>query len=316
MAAQTTSIDEPAGAVSQAQTGRCGISGVLLLDKPTGLTSNAAVQKVRRLFDRAKAGHTGTLDPLASGLLPVCLGEATKFSHPLLESSKAYWASLRLGWRSTTGDSEGELSAVAPPDFDEDRLRRAVGDLTGDIEQVPPMHSAIKVNGRPMYELARQGIHVERAARRVRIDWFEASRPSADTLEIRVQCSKGTYIRVLAEDLGERLGCGAYLTALRRVAIGTIDIDQAVGLEALEQTPAAERRALLKPVDALLTGIPQVRLTMRDSDRLRHGLRIGGHDSRAPGPVRVYSEQGEFLGLGEFAENGLLKPRRLVSSAS
>jgi len=288
---------------------------VLLLDKPSGLTSNAAVQKVRRLFDRAKAGHTGTLDPLASGLLPICLGEATKFSHPLLESSKTYRASLRLGWRSTTGDSEGELSAVARPDFDEVQLRRAVGDLTGDIEQVPPMHSAIKLDGRPLYTLARKGISVERAPRRVSIHEFEASRQSEDTVEIFVRCSKGTYIRVLAEDLGERLGCGAYLTALRRVAIATIDVGQAVGLDALEQSPVAQRLALLRPIDALLASIPEVRLSMHDSTRLRHGLSIGGLDNLAPGPVRVYSERGEFLGLGEFGEDGLLKSRRLVSSA-
>ncbi len=313
MATQTTSVNELADSANKNQDRRVGVSGVLLLDKPTGLTSNAAVQTVRRFFDRAKAGHTGTLDPLASGLLPVCLGEATKFSHPLLEASKTYRASLRLGWRSTTGDSEGELSAVARPDFDEDQLRRAVGDLTGNIEQVPPMHSAIKVDGRPLYALARKGINVERAPRRVTIYEFEASRRSSDSVDIFVRCSKGTYIRVLAEDLGERLGCGAYLTALRRVAIGTIDIRQSVGLDELEQSPEAQRLALLRPVDSLLTGIPQVILTMQDSTRLRHGLSIGGLDNLAPGPVRVYSERGVFLGLGEFGEDGSLKPRRLVS---
>ncbi len=289
---------------------------MLLLDKPTGMTSNAAVQTVRRLYDRAKAGHTGTLDPLASGLLPVCLGEATKFSHPLLESSKTYRASLRLGWRSTTGDAEGELSAVAPPDFDEMQLRRAVADLTGEIEQMPPMHSAIKINGRPLYALARKGISVERATRRVHIHEFEASRQSEDTLEIFVRCSKGTYIRVLAEDLGDRLGCGAYLTGLRRVAIGTVDIDQAVGLDVLERSSAAQRLALLRPVDSLLDSIPQVRLSMHDSTRLGHGLNVSGLEQHAAGQVRVYSERGDFLGLGEIGEDGSLKPRRLVSSVS
>lgn len=289
---------------------------MLLLDKPTGMTSNAAVQTVRRLYDRAKAGHTGTLDPLASGLLPVCLGEATKFSHPLLESSKTYRATLRLGWRSTTGDAEGELSAVVPPDFDEMPLRRAVADLTGEIEQMPPMHSAIKIKGRPLYALARKGISVERATRRVHIYEFEASRQSEDALEIFVRCSKGTYIRVLAEDLGDRLGCGAYLTGLRRVAIGTVDIDQAVGLDVLERSSAAQRLALLRPVDSLLDSIPQVRLSMHDSTRLGHGLNVSGLEQHAAGQVRVYSERGDFLGLGEIGEDGSLKPRRLVSSVS
>jgi tRNA pseudouridine55 synthase len=289
------------------------INGVLLLDKPTGLTSNAAVQTVRRLFERAKAGHTGTLDPLASGLLPICIGEATKFSHPLLEASKSYRASLRLGWRSTTGDAEGELSPVAPPDFNESELSDAVSALTGEIEQLPPMYSAIKVNGQPLYALARKGISIDRAPRRVTIFRFDATRQLPDTLEIAVSCSKGTYIRVLAEDLGERLGCGAYLTALRRVSIGSIDISEAVGLDLLEAASATERLALLRPVDLLLDGLPKVILTMDDSTRLGHGLSISGCAGSAAGQVRIYSAQGDFLGLGEVTEDGVLKPKRLVS---
>ena len=178
------------------------------------------------------------------------------------------------------------------------------------------MHSAIKVKGQPLYKLARKGIDVERTPRRVHIFEFEASRHSPDTLEILVRCSKGTYIRVLAEDLGDRLGCGGYLTALRRVAIGTIDIGQATGLDALEQSSVAQRLALLRPIDSLLDGIPQVRLPSHDSLRLRHGLSISGLDGFAVGQVRVYSEQGDFLGLGEIGADGLLKPRRLVSSMS
>ena len=290
-------------------------SGVILLDKPTGLTSNAALQQVRRMFDRIKAGHTGTLDPLASGLLPICLGEATKFSQPLLESSKTYQASLRLGWRSSTGDAEGELCSGASPDFDDARLLSAVASLTGEIEQIPPMHSAIKVKGQALYKLARKGISVERSSRRVDILEFEATRLSGDSMEIRVRCSKGTYIRTLAEDLGDRLGCGAYLTALRRVAIGPIDIADAVSLDALERMPAAQRAMQLRPIDLLLGEMPEVRLNMADSKRLGHGMRVDGLGGALPGQVRVYSEAGDFLGLGDLGDDGSLKPKRLVSSA-
>lgn len=315
MATQPTRVDRLSDVVSQGPGNPGRISGVVLLDKPPTLTSNAAVQQVRRMFDRAKAGHTGTLDPLASGLLPICLGEATKFSHPLLESSKTYRASLRLGWRSSTGDAEGELSAGVPPDFDDARLHLAVKALTGEIDQLPPMYSAVKVNGRPLYSLARKGISVERATRRVHILEFEATRQSAETLEISVRCSKGTYIRTLAEDLGDRLGCGAYLTGLRRMAIGSIEVSEAVGLEALDRMPLAGRLAVLRPIDLLLGDMPEVRLTLSDSTRLGHGLRVFGLDNIAPGQVRVYSEQGDFLGLGEISSDGSLKPKRLVSSA-
>ncbi len=266
------------------------------------------------MFDRIKAGHTGTLDPLASGLLPICLGEATKFSQPLLESSKAYHACLRLGWRSSTGDAEGELCSGASPDFDDARLRSAVASLTGEIEQIPPMHSAIKVKGQALYTLARKGISIERSSRRVHILEFDATRLSGDSLEIRVRCSKGTYIRTLAEDLGDRLGCGAYLTALRRVAIGPIDIADAVSLDALERMSAAQRATQLRPIDLLLGEMPEVRLSMADSKRLGHGMRVDGLRAQ-PGQVRVYSEAGDFLGLGDLGGDGSLKPKRLVSSA-
>ncbi len=291
--------------------------GVLLLDKPCGMTSNAALQRVRRLYSRAKAGHTGTLDPLASGLLPICLGEATKFSHPLLEARKSYLATMRLGWRSSTGDAEGELSAVAPPEFEDEALHRAVNALTGPIEQVPPMYSAVKVEGRRLYSLARKGVNVERLARSVQIHQLAVVGRSEDSLDILVTCSKGTYIRVLAEDLGERLGCGAYLTALRRTAIGVLQVDEAVGLERLETLTMAERLALLKPVDLLLGELPDLRLNATDSARLCHGLTIPGYRAMAPLPrTRVYDEAGRFLGLGEVDEGGVLKPKRLVSTAS
>ena len=290
-------------------------SGVLLLDKPTGMTSNAAVQKVRRLFLRAKAGHTGTLDPLASGLLPVCLGEATKFSNPLLESAKSYRATLQLGWHSSTGDAEGELTKVGSPDFTPEQLREAVRALTGQIEQVPPMYSALKVEGRPLYSLARKGISIERAARKVFIHELQILDYAGDHLEIFVSCSKGTYIRVLGEDLGALLGCGAYLTALRRVGIGDLDVSQAVGFEALESAPMGGRLAMLRPPDLLLQGLPAVRLTGDESKRLCNGLTISGYATIAPVQrARLYREDGRFLGLGEIDQAGVLRPKRLVSS--
>ena len=290
--------------------------GVLLLDKPSGMTSNAAVQRVRRLFGRAKAGHTGTLDPLASGLLPICLGEATKFSNPLLEASKSYLATLRLGWHSSTGDAEGELSEVATPDFDQQALSDAIDALSGPIEQVPPMYSAIKVNGRPLYSLARKGVNVERAPRRVHIHQLDVTGASENTLEIFVTCSKGTYVRVLAEDLGERLGCGAYLTGLRRVAIGALQVSDAVGFEALESSTMEQRLALLRPADLLLEDLPPLRLNEDLSRRLCHGLTIPGYTDIAPlERARIYNEDGRFLGLGEVDETGVLKPKRLVSKA-
>ncbi|NIO42521.1 MAG: tRNA pseudouridine(55) synthase TruB [Burkholderiales bacterium] len=290
-------------------------NGVLLLDKPSGLTSNAALQKIRRLYSRAKAGHTGTLDPLASGLLAVCFGEATKFSNPLLEARKSYLATMRLGWRSTTGDAEGELTKIAPPDFDRRALRRAISDLSGPIEQVPPMYSAVKIKGQPLYSLARKGVSVERVARQVHIYQLDMVRRFDESLEIAVTCSKGTYIRVLAEDLGNLLGCGAYLTALRRVAIGTLNISDAIGLDALASLGLAERLELLKPMDLLLADLPDLRLSDVNSSKVCQGLTVSGYHAIAPlHRVRIYTEGGGFLGLGEIDEHGVLKPKRLVST--
>lgn len=312
--AKTDGLTEPSE--REHKDGQCVPNGVLLLDKPTGITSNAAVQKVRRLFGRVKAGHTGTLDPLASGLLPICLGEATKFSHPLLEARKSYLASLRLGWRSSTGDAEGELTEVATPDFDEQALNQAIDALTGPIEQVPPMYSAVKVDGRPLYSLARKGIDVPRTARSVHVHQLDVMRRTQDALEISVTCSKGTYIRVLAEDLGKRLGCGAYLTHLRRVSIGSLKLSDAVTLELLESSTMDERLALLKRLDLLLEDLIPLQLNEESSRRLCHGLAIPGYSEIGPlERARIYTEDGRFLGLGQVDEAGVLKPKRLVSNA-
>ncbi len=290
-----------------------GANGVLLLDKPSGITSSTAVQKVRRLFDRAKAGHTGTLDPLATGLLPICLGEATKFSHPILTSHKSYHATLRLGWRSSTGDSEGALTPVCEPDFSNDELAVAIAEFTGEIEQLPPMYSAVKVNGQRLYRLARNGLDAKRKKRRIHIYCLEVVDWTGVDLSISVTCSKGTYIRALAEDLGERLGCAAYLTALRRVAIGTLQLSDAVALDELESLSVADRFALLKPVDLLLTGLPKLTLNEADAKRLCHGLAVL-EVAAVPVPViRIYCADGRFLGLGEVREDRSLRPKRLLS---
>lgn len=289
------------------------VNGVLLLDKPSGITSSTAVQKVRRLFDRAKAGHTGTLDPLATGLLPICLGEATKFSHPILASHKSYLATMRLGWRSSTGDAEGALSVVGEPRFSDDELAVAIQTFTGEIEQMPPMYSAVKVDGERLYKLARKGVVAERTPRRIRIHHLEVMDRSGMDLSISVTCSKGTYIRVLAEDLGDRLGCGAYLTALRRVAVGSLQISDAVGMDELQSLPAGDRFALLKPVDLLLTGLPKLTLSEADAKRLCNGLVLPDAALPPAAEIRVYSAEGCFLGLGEVSDDRSLRSKRLLS---
>jgi tRNA pseudouridine55 synthase len=289
------------------------VNGVLLLDKPSGITSSTAVQQVRRLFDRAKAGHTGTLDPLATGLLPICIGEATKFSHPILTFDKTYLATMRLGWRSTTGDAEGELSVAGEPRFSDDELAAAMQTFTGEIEQMPPMYSAVKVNGERLYKLARKGVIAERKARRVHIYHLEVIERSGMDLSICVTCSKGTYIRALAEDLAGLLGCGAYLTALRRVAVGSLQISDAVRVDELESLSARDRVALLKPVDLLLTGLPKLTLSEADAKRLCNGLALRDIALPPVAEIRVYSAAGRFLGLGEVQDDRSLRPKRLLS---
>src|SRR5687767_7524133 len=247
------------------------VDGALLLDKPLGLSSNAALQAAKRLLGAAKAGHAGTLDPLASGLLLVLFGEATKFAGPMLDADKEYLATLKLGERTATGDAEGTVLKTRPVSVTEAALLPVLERFRGEIEQVPPMHSALKHEGTPLYRLARRGQEVERAPRRVRISDLELLKQDAERLEIRVVCSKGTYIRVLAEDIGEALGCGAHLAALRRTASGGFRIENAVALE------QADRRHLL-PLEALLDGLPRAELGPAEELRLRQGqaLRISG----------------------------------------
>ena len=315
------------------------IDGVLLLDKPLGLSSNDALVRARRMLNAEKAGHGGTLDPLATGLLPILCGEATKFAHGLLDADKTYLAELVLGEITTGGDGEGEVIERRPVTCDEAAVRAACAAFVGEIDQVPPMHSALKRDGRPLYELAREGVVVEREARRVVIHEIEVVGVSLPRVTIRVHCSKGTYIRSLAVDIGERLGCGAHLGGLRREAVGTLALDPpltvagAVTLDALEALDAPQRRARLLPFDRLLGRLRRIDLPAAEAARFSNGARIrispriaspdsAVADGAAPGhgaviessSVRVYADE-RLLGVATLID-GLLAPLRLVAPHS
>ena len=292
---------------------RRDLHGVLLLDKPLGWTSNDALQKVKGMLRANKAGHTGTLDPLASGLLPLCFGAATKFSQASLDADKTYRATLKLGVTRVGGDLEGEIVETRLVDIDAASLRAACAALTGAIDQRPPMHSALKHEGRALYEYARAGIEIERAPRCVTIHRLDILRWQADELEIEVSVSKGTYIRTLAEDLGQALGCGAHLSALRRIASGSVTLADAITIEALQALSEAEREARLLPPDVLLAGWPALQLDAAEAGRFLSGLRRRVCDGDCEA-VRVYGcEPTAFLGsarinAGELIATRLLSP--------
>ena len=287
------------------------MDGVLLLDKSGGMASNAALQTARRLFPAAKGGHTGTLDPMATGLLPLCFGEATKFSADLLDADKTYEADLLFGVTTDTGDAEGEVVSRRQPAFDRLALENALQRFRGVIRQVPPMHSALKRDGKPLYQLARQGIEVAREARQVTIHELTLLDHAGDRCRLRVACSKGTYIRSLAEDLGGVLGCGAHLTALRRVAVGSLSVVNALTLAQIEALAEEGRAACLLPPDALLQTLPAVVLADEAARRFSHGNPVAGD---APvGKCRVYGE-GRLLGVGEADGEGQVRPRRLLAA--
>lgn len=289
------------------------VDGVLLLDKSSGMTSNSALQSARRLFSAAKAGHTGTLDPLATGLLPLCFGEATKFSADLLDADKTYEADVQFGVTTDTGDAEGEVVARREVGFSRSDLEAALAHFRGPISQIPPMYSALKRDGKPLYQLARQGIEVERKARDVTINSLELLEYSAERCRLRISCSKGTYIRTLAEDIGNHLGCGAHLTALRRTAVGALRIDDAVSLDQLSQLQEEERGRFLQAPDSLLQTLPAVHLDDELALRFSHGnpVFVSPETCSRPGKCRVYASN-RLLGLGEIDAEGLVKPRRLV----
>lgn len=290
---------------------RIDIDGVLLLDKPAGITSNAALQGVKRLFGAAKAGHGGTLDPMATGLLPVAMGEATKFLGSLLEARKTYKATVRFGVRTTTGDAEGTVVERRPVSVTPAQLETAVTSFTGKVRQIPPMYSALKRNGRPLYRYARQGVEVERQAREVEIYRLVIEAFHGEGATLLVECSKGTYVRTLAEDLGAALGCGAHLEALRRTGIGPFSVEQAVTPNRLEALTEDGCRALLLPVDAPLASLPRLDMAPAAERALFLGQPVAAPGGAA-GPVRLYADQGRFLGVGESTGDGWVRPRRLI----
>ena len=304
------------------------IDGVLLLNKPRGISSNGALQRVKRLFQAQKAGHTGTLDPLACGLLPICLGDATKFGGELLESDKRYLALVRFGQTTATGDSEGPVLEDKPVNFSESDLNSALERFRGEISQIPPMYSALKHQGKPLYEFARKGETIARSARHVMIHSLNLVGFEPPFARLDVLCSKGTYIRTLAEDLGQALGCGAHLASLERTGIGPYGIDDSIQLDVLEQLPTESRDALLKAMDSLVRRWPAVKLSEEFARRFTFGQAISRNNlseyvpSGAPslekqggGLMRVYTQEDAFLGLGEVDPVGSLRPHRLVSGA-
>jgi tRNA pseudouridine55 synthase len=291
------------------------VDGVLLLDKPAGMTSSAALGRARHLLGARKGGHTGTLDPLATGLLPLTFGEATKFSADLLDADKAYEARVHFGVTTATGDAEGEITARSPVTLDRAQLEAVLLRFTGEIEQVPPMHSALKREGRPLYELARAGKTVERKPRRVRINRLQLLAFDGTEAVLSVDCSKGTYVRVLAEDIGAALGCGAHLSGLRRTRVGRLSINGAVSFEELEALDLPTRRARLLPLDALLAALPRVELNEADAGRFAHGQRLPLRMAPAP-RVRVYVRDAQLLGVASIDEHGVLAPQRLVQPAA
>jgi len=289
------------------------LDGVLLLDKPVGLGSNAALQAAKRLYRAEKAGHAGTLDPLASGLLPVLFGEATKFSQLVLDADKEYLARARLGITTQTGDAEGEVLERRPVHVEPQAIEPTLALFRGDIEQVPPMYSALKHRGRPLYVLARRGESVARAPRRVRVHVLQLLGMTPDTLELRVRCSKGTYVRTLVEDIGRVLGCGAHLASLRRIAASGFHIEEAVTLDQVQQADEAGRDRLLLPLDRLLEGLPRLDLTEAQAERFAKGQAIPFPQATA-GRYRVYREQGGLLGVAEAGRDGALQPQRLLAT--
>ncbi|MEM8659511.1 MAG: tRNA pseudouridine(55) synthase TruB [Pseudomonadota bacterium] len=296
------------------------LNGILVLDKPAGYSSNQALQAAKNLFGAAKAGHTGSLDPLATGVLPLCFGEATKFSQYLLDADKSYDSTFVLGLATTTGDTEGEelartdASALCSAD-----VSAALESFQGEIEQIPSMYSALKHQGQPLYKLARRGQEVERKARRVFIKQISLNgfrQGALAEVDVLIECSKGTYVRTLAEDLGRRLGCGGHVSRLRRTRAGAFAVEDCVSLDTLEALKqggqAAEMDALLKSADTAVARLPLVSLSQSGGYYMRQGQPVMVPNAPCDGMVRVALETGEFLGVGEILDDGRVAPRRLI----
>lgn len=299
------------------------VHGVLLLDKPQGMSSNDVLQKVKRIYNANKAGHTGALDPLATGMLPVCLGEATKFSQFLLEADKRYQVIARLGQRTNTSDADGEVIQERPIDFSPAQLEAALERFRGDSRQVPSMYSALKYQGKPLYEYARQGIDVPREARDITVYELLFLRWEGDELELEIHCSKGTYIRTIIDDLGELLGCGAHVIYLRRLQVAGYPAGQMVTLEFLQTANAAAQEegrditqqldALLLPMDTAVQDLPEVNLPVAVAGYVRQGQAVQAANLPDAGLVRItVGEAREFIGVGEIDDSGRVAPKRLI----
>ncbi|MFH4400890.1 tRNA pseudouridine(55) synthase TruB [Vibrio diabolicus] len=299
------------------------INGVILLDKPTGISSNDALQKVKRIYFAEKAGHTGALDPLATGMLPICLGEATKFSQFLLDSDKRYRVIAKLGERTNTSDSDGEVVETRPIDVTLDKLEACIEKFRGESEQVPSMFSALKYQGKPLYEYARKGIEVPRESRKITVYEIVLHRFEGDEVEMEVHCSKGTYIRTIVDDLGEMLGCGAHVTMLRRTGVAKYPYEKMVTLEQLnellEQAHREERAPrelldpLLLPMDTAVEDLPEVNLVPELADMVQHGQPVQVFGAPTEGSLRLtMGEERLFIGVGEMNDDGKIAPKRLV----
>ena len=293
------------------------VNGILLLDKPLGQSSNHALQRVKRLFDARKAGHTGSLDPLADGMLPICLGDATKLSAFLLDADKYYQFRVRLGETTATGDTEGEvLTRRSTEEVDVDKIKSVLSQFVGPIDQLPPMYSALKHQGKRLYELAREGVEVEREPRRVMIHRLELGEIDLPEFELQVHCSKGTYVRTLAEDIGEALGCGAHVTALRRTGVGPYTAYPMYDMPTLEAAaeeggqPALDR--LLLPIDTALGDWPEVRVGADAAFYLKQGQAVLVPKAPTEGWVRVYQAD-EFIAVGQVQDDGKIAPKRLMT---
>lgn len=299
------------------------IDGVILLDKPTGISSNDALQKVKRIYFAEKAGHTGALDPLATGMLPICLGEATKFSQFLLDSDKRYRVIAKLGQRTNTSDSDGEVVETRPIDVSLAKLEACIEQFRGESDQVPSMFSALKYQGKPLYEYARKGIEVPRESRKITVYEIVLHRFSDDEVEMEVHCSKGTYIRTIIDDLGEMLGCGAHVTMLRRTAVANYPYERMVTLEQLNELLEQAQREeiaprelldpLLLPMDTAVEELPEVNLIPELADMVQHGQAVQVFGAPTEGTVRLtMGEERLFIGVGEMNDDGKIAPKRLV----
>ncbi|HCE2147269.1 TPA: tRNA pseudouridine(55) synthase TruB [Vibrio parahaemolyticus] len=299
------------------------INGVILLDKPTGISSNDALQKVKRIYFAEKAGHTGALDPLATGMLPICLGEATKFSQFLLDSDKCYRVIAKLGERTNTSDSDGEVVETRPVDVTLEKLEASIEKFRGESDQVPSMFSALKYQGKPLYEYARKGIEVPRESRKITVYEIILHRFEGDEVEMEVHCSKGTYIRTIVDDLGEMLGCGAHVTMLRRTAVAKYPYEKMVTLEQLNELLEQAHREeiaprelldpLLMPMDTAVEDLPEVNLIPELADMVQHGQPVQVLGAPEQGSLRLtMGEERLFIGVGEMNDDGKIAPKRLV----